>query len=718
MVRNIFTLSFPLALAGFAGAATFYYNQVGYDAGQPFTVIVKSDAQLDEAEFSLMSNGSAVKTGKLSKGTNPDNWLNSGKFYTASLDGDVAPGTYKLQINENGQPQESGEFKVEKNALAQNTLASVLNYFYEDRADNSQIMDWDSKVQVYGSQGKTRDVRGGWYDASGDVSKYLSHLSYANNLNPQQIPLTVWSLAYAAEHIPAMLASASTKAKTDEEAVYGADFLVRMLDDEGFFYMTVFDNWGAGSRYLCAFTGSDGVKSADYKAAFREGGGMAIAALARASKLSVHGEFTNEQYLAAAKKGFEHLQGKQSIGGNCEYCDDNKENIIDDYTALLAATELYIATEKVDYLKDARARAKNLINRLSDDGYFWSDDAKTRPFWHASDAGLPLVALVRYAEVESKITMNSPSELIDWYCVDMIGASCYNYNAKDALDAIKAHLEWLVKVTNETENPFGYARQTYKTQNAIKNGFFIPHDNESNYWWQGESARIASLAAASVTAARMLQNRGFTDSASVYKYATDQFDWILGKNPYSTCMMYKKGVKNPKIYDGQSNYDETLEGGIANGITGKNKDGSGIAWDDDGVGAVGFDAMMESWQNWRWIEQWLPHSTWYLMALVARYDENPVVIEAPEQPEGIAKTRVLANAFDVSVSGLNLMVSLPTDSRGKVSAQTVRVLDLSGAQVVSVPVSGNRVNVRLPQGMNGVYMVQVPGLGVRKIVVR
>ena len=558
-----------MAVATSAFAANFYYNQVGYDAGVPISIIVKSDAQLDGAEFKLMSGGNAVQTGTLSKGSNPDNWTNNGKFYVANLDKGVAAGTYTLQITENGQPAASGEFKVEDNALAKLTLGAVLDYFYDDRAVNPTIVGWDSKLPVYNGGGKTLDVHGGWYDASGDVSKYLSHLSYANYLNPQQIPLTVWSLAFAAEHIPQLLGSTSTKAKTEDEAAYGADFLVRMLDDQGFFYMTVFDNWGSptGKRELCAFSGSDGIKSANYQTAFREGGGMAIAGLARVSKLGVKGDYTSEQYLAAAEKAYAHLSEKQGIGKSCEYCDDNKENIIDDYTALLAATELYIATEKVDYLKDARARAKNLINRLSDDGYFWSDDAKTRPFWHASDAGLPLVALVRYAEVESKITMNSPSELIDWYCVDMIGASCYNYNAKDALDAIKAHLDWLVGITNKVENPFGYARQTYKTQGSIKDGFFIPHDNESNYWWQGEDARLASLAAAAMYAAHALDG----DVAdSVQKYAADQLDWILGKNPYATCMMYGFGKKVPQKYNGQSDYDATLKGGIANGITGKN----------------------------------------------------------------------------------------------------------------------------------------------------
>ena len=708
---------FPLAAAVLFGTASvsaetkFFYNQVGYDVDQPISVIVRSDQLSDGAEFSVMSNGSAVKTGKLSAGTNPDNWLNNGKFFVADLSG-LAAGKYTLQVSENGQPQNSGEFVVGENALEKNTLASVLNYFHDDRANNPTVEGWDKSMGIYNSSKKV-DVHGGWYDASGDVSKYLSHLSYANYLNPQQIPLTVWSLAFASERIPKLLSSTSTKAKTADEAAYGADFLVRMLAEEGYFYMTVFDNWGSplGKREICAFTGSDGKKSADYQTAFREGGGMAIAGLASAARLKLKGDFTSDKYLEAAEKGYEHLSKKQSIGGSCEYCDDHKENIIDDYTALLAATELYAATQKKDYLTDARKRAEHLIGRLSEDGYFWSDDDKKRPFWHASDAGLPLIALVRYAEIEGPISVDAKNpdfDLIDWGCVDRIGATCDNPHFGKVMDAVKAHLKWLVSITNKVDNPFGYARQTYKTQGAIKDGFFIPHDNESNYWWQGESARIASLSAAAVYAARSLDENV---ADSVQKYATDQLDWILGKNPYATCMMYGKGTKNPQKYDGQSTYDATLEGGIANGISGKNQDGSGIAWTDDGVGAVGFDALKEAWQVWRWDEQWLPHSTWYLMAVVERYDEMTKMIEPPRS--ALPKSYATAK-FGMSLVGKTLSLNLPRVAVGK----SVKIVDVQGnVQMQKIAQSMNET-MNLSALKRGVYLVQVQGLAVKKFILR
>ena len=706
-----------LLSAGVASAETkFFYNQVGYDVDQPISVIVQSENLADGAEFSVMSGGTAVKTGKLSTGSNPDNWLNSGKFYVVDLTG-LKAGKYTLQVFENGQSQNSGEFTVEENALAKNTLATVLNYFYEDRADDPTVEGWDKSMSIYKSDKKV-DVHGGWYDASGDVSKYFSHLSYANYLNPQQIPLTVWSLAFASERIPNLLGSTVTKAKTADEAAYGADFLVRMLAEEGFFYMTVFDNWGSpfGKREICAFSGKDGDKSADYQTAFREGGGMAIAALASATRLNLKGDFTSEQYLAAAEKAYKHLSEKQGIGKSCAYCDDGKENIIDDYTALLAATELYAATKTQSYLEDAYDRAQKLSSRVSDDGYFWSDDAKTRPFWHASDAGLPLVALARYSEVVGAIEKADNIRIKDrpvpdWACVDMIGGGCVNETLANVRNAIYNHYMWLVKITNKVDNPFGYARQTYKTNGAVKDGFFIPHDNESNYWWQGEDARLASLSAAAMYANRVMEqefrSRNMDD---VQKYAVDQLDWILGKNPYATCMMYGKGLKNPKKYDGQSEYDATLEGGIANGITGKNQDGSGIAWTDDGVGAVGFDSEKESWQVWRWDEQWLPHSTWYLMALVERYDE---VTKPVEFSVGLPKS-VAAAKFGISLVGKTLSLDLPKSAVGR----SVKILDVQGKVQMQKIAQSKNETMDVNALKSGLYLVQIQGFSAKKFVVK
>src|ERR1700752_1762036 len=82
------------------------------------------------------------------------------------------------------------------------------------------------------------DLRGGWCDASGDVSKYFSHLAYANFMSPQQTPLVVWSMADVVDTAPALLESLKAKTPLMDEAVYGADYLMHSLSPDGYVYRT------------------------------------------------------------------------------------------------------------------------------------------------------------------------------------------------------------------------------------------------------------------------------------------------------------------------------------------------------------------------------------------------------------------------------------------------------------------------------------------------
>jgi len=146
----------------------------------------------------------------------------------------------------------------------------------------------------------------------------------------------------------------------------------------------------------------------------------------------------------------------------------------------------------------------------------------------------------------------------------------------------------------------------------VKDGFFIPHDNETGWWWQGENARLASLATAAIVGGRLVypQHGGWGVSDTLAAYASDQLSWILGGNPYSICFLYQFGGYNVPYM--KSNFGHGSErGGISNGITGKkeNGDGSGIDFkiSDDG-------------NEWRWTEQWIPHAAWFLQAVAATAD--------------------------------------------------------------------------------------------------
>lgn len=330
---------------------------------------------------------------------------------------------------------------------------------------------------------------------------------------------------------------------------------------------------------------ADSKTTNDYQCAFREGGGMAIAALARISRWAKHGAYTPAQYLDAAKRAFAHLQVN-----NLKYTDDGKENIIDDYCALMAATELWISTADESYKVEARKRALQLNRRLSKRGYFIADDG-SRPFWHASDAGLPVISLARYLDKENDAAYRKP-----------------------IIAAIQKFLTYQLQVTGSVSNPFGYARQTFLLQGDIQDGFFIPHENETGWWWQGENARLGSLAAAAIIGCR-LAYPGKKEAAvknQLAAFATQQLNWVLGANSYQMCFMYKLGYRNVPYMHSQFGHGSE-QGGISNGITGKEgqTDGSGIDFKTEAQG-----------NEWRWTEQWIPHAAWFLQAVTAMAQEK------------------------------------------------------------------------------------------------
>jgi len=345
---------------------------------------------------------------------------------------------------------------------------------------------------------------------------------------------------------------------------------------------------------VTGYEGAAGTYNASYRSAFRAGGGMAIAALARASMLARqsgrHGEFDGTQYLADAKRAYAHLRTV-----NTQYCADGKENIIDDYTALMAVVELYNATGKQAYLDDARMRAASLMGRQQADGGFISDGG-TRPYYHAAEAGLPVISLSFYTDIEPDLA-----------------------SRKRALDAIELSLGHELAITDAVPNPYGYARQRFQLAadgNAagdVQEGFFIPHRNETGYWWQGESARLASLSAAMIIGGRKLASHameGYGQSVDQAGYAQAQLDWILGRNPYGISMLYGFGVENPPAVPESAG--EMFMGGISNGITGTpgSETGAGISF------APGPDS-----EQWRWVEQWIPHTTWFLFTAMAMSED-------------------------------------------------------------------------------------------------
>jgi hypothetical protein len=309
---------------------------------------------------------------------------------------------------------------------------------------------------------------------------------------------------------------------------------------------------------------------------------MAIAALALASTVPEEGEFPRVRYLKAAEEAFQFLERH-----NREVVNDGVENILDDYCALMAATELYKASHEETYRTAATQRAQSLMARLTSAGArrdYWRADAGTRPYFHPSDAGLPVVSLLNYAAIASLA------------------------ERQKALQTVERSLRFELAVTAEVNNPFGYARQLVRTKDGkLRTAFFFPHDTEAAPWWQGENARVGSLAAAARLALPYFPDQP-EFQAELRTYAWNQLHWILGRNPFDTSMLMGSGHNNAAYMFFKSYKYTSAPGAVLNGITSALDDEDGIAF-NQGFAVTGKD------EDWRWTEEWLPHAAWYLYAI-------------------------------------------------------------------------------------------------------
>jgi hypothetical protein len=554
-------------------------NHLGYETDKPKQAVLQQPSDsLAHQEFVFEVLSQKTKQVVFSHTSQfvgaVDNW-GQGNFSLLDFSAMKQQGEYFLRLISTQETHQSEVFTISSDVIFKKSFDLLLDYFINQRCHD--IWDkTDKNLSFYGDSRHDKvDVHGGWYDASGDKSKYLSHLSYANYMNPQQIPMVVWNMLASLDSAQLSTVQASA---LNKEILYGADFLVRMQDKQGYFYTTVFDQWShdPDKRMICSYKTQSGQLNEQWKAGWRMGAGIAIAALARASKLNSQRQAL---YLNKAEVGFWHL-----VEHNLAYLDDGIENIIDDYCALIAAVELYAVTEQARYKQIAIQRVSSLINRLTCDDHFYgwlsADHLGERPYFHAAEEGLPVIALLRFlAVVESEPALRDKIHLT----LQKIGR-CY------------------VFLANEVNNPFHYPRMYKMTSTSIKaSSFFYPHNNESGYWWQGENARLASLS----SAFRLLIKADIIDNklqAQLSLLAQSTLDWILGKNPMDICMLKGVGYHNPPEFDP---LHKSIKGGICNGIT------SGM-WDES---SIAFSPTHDPNHAWRWSEQWLPHSAWFLLAI-------------------------------------------------------------------------------------------------------
>ena len=585
-------------------------DHVGYEATATKKAFVEVDqeAGLQDApdHFALIdaATSKVVFTGTLRRVGRVDRWGNR-LFWMADFSAWQKTGEYRLEATTVAGQVATCTFAIKRNVLERETLSNVIFYFKGQRA-SGDIDKADRQLALPDGSGYV-DLRGGWYDATGDYGIHLSHQNPTSYFNPQQVPLVAWSLLQSYRQLLERADDDFTEYERRllDEGLYGADFLVRVKRPGGSFLQTisapgkeklakdrVIGNPNTTTQIKKNVSDSTehiGIAKGPhaYEASYRSGGGMSIAALALASTMPTDGEFSRAIYLQTAENAFAFLEQH-----NTELLNDGKENILDDYCALMAATYLYRASHQASYLLAADKRAEDLIERIVTTGTHagsWRADDGSRPFFHPSDAGLPIVSLIEYSAIAE------PSR------------------RKEIQAVVERSLRFELSTTEEVNNPFGYARQLVRMgDGTVRSAFFFPHDTEAAPWWQGENARLGSLSAAARMAAPMFKNDPAFQT-KLQDFAWDQLHWVLGRNPFDSSMLIGSGHGNAPYMFFRSHKYTNAPGAIINGITAARDDEDGIAF-NEGFAVTGQD------EDWRWTEEWLPHAAWYLYAVSLPHD--------------------------------------------------------------------------------------------------
>lgn len=581
-------------------------DQVGYNPSDSKQAIVQGSAGDSFTSFEVIDahDGKVVLRGTPKPAGSVDHWK-QWRYWTVDFSAVKSPGWYRVKVAGSVEVA-SSPFRIVDRVLQRYTLSDVLYYFKGQRVSGA-LDQADAHLKNPLPNGPSHvDLHGGWYAATGDYSVHLTEGNDDTAFIYQEVPFVAWSMVATWRNLEAThdVDFNQYALRLVDGAAYGADFLVRDHVPGGSFYQSIdapfqkdtdkplverfkrpqdrFINAANTDQAGNAYPGAPSMPGT-YQASFRTGGGMAVAALAAASMLPKHGRFSNARYLQVAKNAFDFLHKHSATMSN-----GKNPNIVDDYCALLAATELYRATHDEVYRKAADTWADHLMARQATHGKhqgYWRAGNGDEPFFNETAQGLPVVALANYAGIVTAARKRKVREVV------------------------RRSLEFDLRITGEVSNPFGYARQLVKDGDGTTHtAFFMPHDVKGIApWWQGEDARLASMAAAARVAAPM-----FADDpafqARLQHYAWDQLHWILGRNPYDASMLEGSGHHNAEYMFLRTWQFTSAPGAIVNGIT------AGLDGVDDGI-AFGPEGKLTGDEDWRWYEQWLPHAAWYLYAV-------------------------------------------------------------------------------------------------------
>ncbi len=238
----------PLLLASLASLSlaprdvpVILTNHLGYDAWGPKRAVIQEQTDDEIGPCRLREETSDEQVAELTPQRAGavkawGDWI----YWTIDFSDVRREGTFYLECDDSGDGIVSEPFVIGRSLLEHRTLSDVIYYFKGQRA--SGALDAADRALPFEDQtGRTIDAHGGWYDATGDYGKHLSHLSFSTYFNPQQLPLTAWALLEAHDLLDRRADPVSRQylKRLLDEGAWGADYLVRIKAPNGSFYRSV-----------------------------------------------------------------------------------------------------------------------------------------------------------------------------------------------------------------------------------------------------------------------------------------------------------------------------------------------------------------------------------------------------------------------------------------------------------------------------------------------
>lgn len=557
MVSSLFTTLPAMAEIPEDTIDSVQVNQAGYITGLDKTFVAArtvDDGQSVTFTLADSATHQTVFSGRMTKEDTPYAGTENAwpyVYYVGDFSAFDQPGSYVITVTCGGETESSCAFSVgDAVSLYSQPLYATLAYFRGERdTGNTSI-----KNQYNGDA--PIDLHGAWYDASNRPAVYVG---YIDNYNYMTCPVegnTSYQLFSAYE------ANASLYDGIDynhngtpdilEEAVWGCDWYVRLKPQEltgGYFYN--------GPEHGKIHS-NESVKT---PVAIRMGTGTAIAALAKAARYGIDGDFTAEEYGRNAKQAWDwYIENNAALA-----CEDGMEHLMDDIYWAVAGLEMYQTFHEQVYLDKAISSIDKVLARQTGDDRFdgWfelgmeEDNPKEEggPYHNWLDEAAVLYPLIGYVKL------------------------CPQDTARGAAikTAVKQYMDFKLAVSTDTgANPYGYAKQYFRHDvsdpDSTLTRFF---QNETGHatspgpntkgWTSGENGRLLSLLYASLLADEFLGTDAYLS------YGLNQLNWVYGVNPFAAVMQC--GIGNGRNLAEEIGHGGTVPyGAFINGIRGNYKE--------------------------------------------------------------------------------------------------------------------------------------------------